>query len=248
MAGHSKWSKIKRKKAANDAKRGANFTKLLKEIQVAAKMGGADPAGNPRLKVAIQTAKSSSVPNDNIERAITKGAGNQDGVDYEDVLYEGYGPGGVAILVKTLTENRNRTVAEVRHAFNKYGGSLGSANSVAYQFTDKGVFTIARSAVSEEQLYESAIDAGAEDLKDDGEYWEVVCEPSRFGEVRDALELLKVEIEGELTSIPNNTVTVGGKDAETLLKLLEVLEDLDDVQRVVANFELDEAALASLAE
>lgn len=248
MAGHSKWSKIKRKKAANDAKRGANFTKLLKEIQVAAKMGGADPAGNPRLKVAIQTAKSSSVPNDNIERAITKGAGNQDGVDYEDVLYEGYGPGGVAILVKTLTENRNRTVAEVRHAFNKYGGSLGSANSVAYQFTDKGVFTIARSAVSEDQLYESAIDAGAEDLKDDGEYWEVVCEPSLFGEVRDALELLNVEIEGELTSIPNNTVTVGGKDAETLLKLLEVLEDLDDVQRVVANFELDEAALASLAE
>jgi len=246
MAGHSKWSKIKRKKAANDAKRGANFTKLLKEIQVAAKMGGADPAGNPRLKVAIQIAKSSSVPNDNIDRAITKGAGNLDGVDYEDVLYEGYGPGGVAILVKTLTENRNRTVAEVRHAFNKYGGSLGSTNSVAYQFTDKGVFTLPKECVGEEQLYECAIDAGAEDLKDDGECWEVICEPSLFGEVRDGLERLQVELEGELTSIPNNTVSVAGKEAETLIKLLEVLEDLDDVQRVVANFELDETTLENL--
>ncbi|MCI5066722.1 YebC/PmpR family DNA-binding transcriptional regulator [bacterium] len=247
MAGHSKWSKIKRKKAANDAKRGANFTKLLKEVQVAAKMGGADVSGNPRLKVAVQIAKSNSVPNDNIERAINKGAGNLDGVDYEDVVYEGYGPGGIAILVQTLTENRNRTVAEVRHAFTKYGGSLGSTNSVAYQFQERGVFTIARELVSEEELFECIIEAGAEDLKEDGDVWEVQCDPTQFGAVRDAIEQLGHEFEGELIPIPDNSIQVSGKEAESLLKLLEVLEDLDDVQRVVANFELDEGELERIS-
>lgn len=247
MAGHSKWAKIKRKKAANDAKRGANFTKLLKEVQVAAKMGGGDPNGNPRLKVAIQTAKANSVPNDNIDRAINKGAGSLDGEDYEEVVYEGYGPGGIAILVQTLTENRNRTVAEVRHAFTKYGGSLGSTNSVAYQFKERGVFTLAKSLIGEEALYDCVLEAGADDVSDEGDTWEIQCEPSSFGAVRDALEGLQLEFEGELTPIPENTLQVSGKEAETLLKMLEMLEDLDDVQRVVGNFELDENEMERLS-
>ena len=248
MAGHSKWSKIKRKKAVTDAKRGKFFTKLLKEVQVAAKMGGGSPEGNPRLKVAIQTAKSNSVPSDNIERAINRGAGDLDGVDYEEVTYEGYGPGGVAILVETLTDNRNRTAADVRHAFSKYAGSLGSANSVAYQFTERGMFSLPLAAATEEALFELVADAGADDLQQEGEAWEVYSEPSVFGAVRDALETLGVEFEAELTKVPNNSIKVESKDAETLFKLLDALEDLDDVQKVVGNFELSEADLQKMAE
>ncbi len=248
MAGHSKWSTIKRKKAANDAKRGKLFTKLLKEIQIAAKVGGPSLDGNPRLKTAVQTAKSQSVPSDNIERAIKKGSGDDEGLDYEEITYEGYGPGGVAILVKSLTENRNRTVAEVRHAFSKYNGSLGSTNSVAYQFTDKGVFTFAKDVIEEDVLFEAALEAGAEDVSDEGDVWQVVTEVSSFGEVRDALEALGKDFEGELTSIPESTVTVTGGDAETLLKLLDALDDLDDVQKVVANFDMDDDDIALASE
>ncbi|MCB0352580.1 MAG: YebC/PmpR family DNA-binding transcriptional regulator [Bdellovibrionales bacterium] len=243
MAGHSKWSKIKRKKAVNDQKRGKLLTKLLREVQVAAKMGGSNIEGNPRLKVAVQTAKSNSVPMDNIERAISRGAGDGEGVDYEEVTYEGYGPGGVAVLVKTLTDNRVRTVAEVRHAFNKCNGSLGSTNSVAYQFNEKGVFVFSKKDISEEELYEAAIEAGAEDVKDDEDSFEVLTDPSNFGSVRDALEALGKEFEGELVPIPTMTVKVEGEDAEGVLKLLDMLDNLDDVQNVVANFDMDSAEL-----
>lgn len=247
MAGHSKWAKIKRKKAANDSKRGQHFTKLLKEIQVAAKMGGSNPDGNVRLKIAIQTAKDNSVPGDNIERAINRGSGDQEGVDYEDVIYEGYGPGGVAILVKTLTENRNRTVADVRHAFNKYGGSLGSTNSVAYQFKEKGVFTLNHKDATEDQLFELVADCGAEDIKLEDDTWEIYTEPAAFAEVRSALETLGKEFSGELVLIPDNTIMVQGPQAETLVKLIDVLEDLDDVQKVVGNFEFAEGELERIA-
>ncbi len=246
MAGHSKWSKIKRKKAANDSKRGQSFTKLLKEVQVAAKMGGGNPDGNARLKIAIQTAKSSSVPNDNIDRAIKRGTGDLEGVDYEEVVYEGYGPGGVAILVQTLTDNRNRTVAEIRFAFSKYNGSLGSSNSVAYQFSEKGVFSISKEDVTEEALFELVAEAGADDIVDEDDTWGVYTEPAAFGAVRDALETLGKEYSGELAPFPDSTVNVTGKDVETLMKLLEALEDLDDVQKVISNFEFDDQELDKL--
>ncbi len=240
MAGHSKWSTIKRKKAANDAKRGKLFTKLLKEIQVAAKTGGASQDGNPRLKTAVLAAKSQSVPNDNIERAISKGAGDTDGADYEEILYEGYGPAGVAVMIKTLTDNKNRTVSEIRHAFSKCGGNLGANGSVAFQFEEKGVFTFNNGDIAEEELFEAAIEAGAEDVKDEDEIFVVVTDPKDFATVREGLEGLGKNFEGELTYIPTNTVQVEGKDGETLLKLLDMLEDLDDVQSVVANYEMDE--------
>lgn len=248
MSGHSKWSTIKRKKAANDAKRGKIFTKLLKEIQVAARIGGGNPDANPRLKTAIATAKSGSVPNDNIERSIKRGTGDMDGVDYEEIVYEGYGPGGVALLIKSLTDNKNRTVSEVRHALTKHGGSLGSTNSVGFMFQDKGIFTIKRDLISEEQLFEAVSEVGAEDLRDEGEHWEVVSAPTDFGIVRDAIEVLGVEFEGELTSIPETTVKVEGKEAQALLKLLDMLDDLDDVQTVVSNFDIDDEEMAKAIE
>lgn len=243
MSGHSKWSTIKRKKAAQDSKRGKLFTKLLKEIQIAAKMGGGNPDGNPRLSAAIQTAKSNSVPSDNIDRAIKRGTGDMEGVDYEEITYEAYGPGGVAILVKVLTDNKNRSVAEVRHALTKCNGSIGGSNSVAYLFEEKGIITLAKSEVSEEELFDVALEAGAEDVKDDDECWQVVTSPADFGEVEQAIEKLGKTFEGEVQPVPTTSVKVAGKDAQTLLKLLEMLDDLDDVQSVVANFEMDDADL-----
>ena len=246
MAGHSKWSTIKRKKAAVDAKRGKVFTRLLKEVQIAAKIGGGNLEGNPRLKTAVATAKASSVPNDNIERAIKRGTGEDEGVDYEEVVYEGYGPGGVAILIKTLTDNKNRTVAEVRHALTKHNGSLASANAVAYQFKDRGVLTIAKEQISEDDLYDAALEAGADDISDEGEYWEIKTEPNDIEQVREALVALEKEVDGEVRPVPDNSVMVSGKDAQSLLKLLDMLDDLDDVQNVVANFDLDDAEMAAL--
>lgn len=247
MAGHSKWSKIKRKKAANDAKRGKLFTKLLKEVQVAARVGGANPEGNARLKTAIQAAQAQSVPTSNIDRAISRGAGDSEGEDYEEIVYEGYGPGGVAVLVKTLTDNRNRTVAEVRHAFSKYNGSLGSTNSVAYQFEEQGIFTLPLNAVSEEKLFDLVLEAGASDVKKEDDNWEIISEPNQFGAVRDAIETLGKEFEAELVPVPQTTVSVSGQDAETLLKLLDALDDLDDVQNVTANFEMDDQSFEQAA-
>jgi YebC/PmpR family DNA-binding regulatory protein len=244
MSGHSKWATIKRKKAAIDAKRGKLFTKLLKEIQVAAKVGGPSPDGNPRLKTAIAAAKSQSVPNDNIDRSIKRGAGDSDGVDYEEIVYEGYGPGGVALIIKALTDNRNRTVSEVRHALTKAGGSMGSSNSVAYLFQEKGVFTFSKAEISEEQLFEVAMDAGAEDIRDEGEQWQVLSAPSDFGPVRDVLEKLGKKFEGELVPLPEMSVRVEGDNAQALIRLLDALDDLDDVQSVYGNFEIDEKILA----
>lgn len=246
MSGHSKWSTIKRKKAAVDAKRGKIFTRLLKEIQIAAKMGGGSVEGNPRLKSAVTTAKSQSVPADNIERAIKRGTGDMEGVDYEEVVYEGYGPGGVAILIKTLTDNRNRTVAEVRHALTKHNGSLANANAVAYLFNDRGVLSVPKAEIDEENLFELALGAGAEDISDEGDYWEVVTEPNACDAVREALAESCEGVEGEVQSVPDTTVAVTGKDAESVLKLLEMLDELDDVQSVTANFDISDEEMQRL--
>lgn len=248
MAGHSKWSTIKRKKAATDAKRGKAFTALLKEVQMAAKLGGGSPEGNPRLKAAIRTAKSNSVPSDNIDRAIKRGTGDLEGVDYEEITYEGYGPGGVALLIQSLTDNKNRTVAEVRHALSKYGGSLAGANAVAYQFEQKGIITIAKELVGEEELYDAVLEAGAEDITDEDDVWRITADITAYQDVTTALDALGKDYEDSLEPIPATTVAVSGKDAEKLLVLLEVLEDLDDVQNVYGNFDIDEAAFGEGAD
>lgn len=246
MSGHSKWSTIKRKKAATDAKRGKLFTRLLKEVQMAAKLGGGSVDGNPRLKSAVLTAKSNSVPGDNIERAIQRGTGELEGVDYEEITYEGYAPGGVALLIKSLTDNKNRTVAEVRHALTKHGGSLAGANAVAYMFQDKGVVTISKENITEEELYDVVLEAGAEDITDAGDSWQVIAELTAYHSVTSALSALDKDFEDEIQSIPDTTVTVSGDDVEKLMKLLDVLDDLDDVQSVSANFDIDDAELAEL--
>ena len=236
MSGHSKWATIKRKKAATDSKRGRIFTRVLREVQIAAKLGGGSIDGNPRLKSAVAAAKAASVPGDNIERAIKRGTGQVEGEDYEETLYEGYGPGGVALLIKVLTENKNRTVADVRHALTRFGGSMGTTNSVAFQFREKGVFLLPKEIATEEQIFERALDAGVEDVQDIGEQWEILCETAQFGEVRSALEMLHSEVEGSIRHIPNSLVRVSGDSARSLLKMLDELDDLDDVQNVVANF------------
>ena len=245
MSGHNKWSKIKRKKGANDAKRGALFTKLIREITVAAREGGGDPEYNARLRLAVDTAKSNSMPADNIERAIKKGTGELEGVSYEEVTYEGYGPGGVALYIECLTDNTNRTVADVRHALAKFDGSLGTDGSVAWQFERKGVFTIDASRYSEDSVFEAAIDAGAEDVADYGDEFVVTAEPADFMRVQAGLEKAGIEItSAELTRIAKNEMAVTGKDAVRLLKLLHWLDDLDDVQKVHSNADIDEAVLA----
>ena len=245
MSGHNKWSKIKRKKGANDAKRGALFTKLIREITVAAREGGGDPEYNARLRLAVDTAKSNSMPADNIERAIKKGTGELEGVSYEEITYEGYGPGGVALFIECLTDNTNRTVADVRHALAKFGGSLGTDGSVAWQFERKGVFTIDASRYSEDSVFEAAIDAGAEDVADYGDEFVVTAEPADFMRVQAGLEKAGIEItSAELTRIAKNEMAVTGKDAVRLLKLLHWLDDLDDVQKVHSNADIDEAVLA----
>ncbi|RMD86466.1 MAG: YebC/PmpR family DNA-binding transcriptional regulator [Candidatus Dadabacteria bacterium] len=238
MAGHSKWAKIKRKKAANDAKKGKLFTKLLREIQVAARLGGEQVDANPRLKTAISAAKSMGVPSDNINKAIKRGTGDQEGVEYEEVTYEGYGPGGVAVLVKALTENKNRTVADIRHAFTKCNGSLASTNSVAYLFKKRGIVTIKKDLIEEDKLYDIALDAGAEDISDEGDTWEVSADPSVLGKVERALSEVCGEVMAEVSFIPDTTVEVTGNDARNMEKLLELLDDLDDVQDVYSNCEL----------
>jgi YebC/PmpR family DNA-binding regulatory protein len=248
MSGHSKWSTIKRKKAAVDAKRGRIFTRLLREIQVAARMGGGNSDSNVRLKAAIQSAKDQSVPGDNIERAVKRGTGDLEGVAYEEVVYEAYGPGGVAILIKVLTDNKNRTVADVRHALDRHSGRLAGANAVSYQFQDKGVLGVAKADIGEEQLMETALEAGAEDISDEGDYWEVLTDPKDCESVRAAIQALGKKIEGEVRAVPRNTVKVAGHDAESLLKLMDALDDLDDVQNVVANFDIDDKELQSLSK
>ncbi len=241
MAGHSKWKQIKHYKAATDAKRGAHFTKLIREITMAAKIGGGDPAGNPRLRTAIDTAKAASMPKENIERAVKKGTGDLEGVDYQEITYEGYGPGGVAILIFAMTDNPNRTVAEVRHKLSRGGGNFGAANSVSWMFERKGQLYIDAGKYPEDDALEAALDAGAEDFKQEGETYEITTDPLSMHTVRSALEAKGYEIrEAELASVPKNLVSVSGSTAESLVKLLEELEDLDDVQKVAANCDIVE--------
>ena len=245
MAGHNKWSKIKRKKGVADAKRGALFTKLIREITVAAKDGGGSPEFNARLRLAVDTAKTNSMPAENIERAIKKGTGELEGVSYEAVTYEGYGPGGVALFIECLTDNTNRTVADVRHALIKLNGSLGTDGSVAWQFDRKGQVVIDASRHDEEAVFEAVIEAGAEDVVGDGEELVVTCDAADFTSVQDGLEAAGIEASSaELTRIAKNEIAVAGRDAEKLLKLLEMLEELDDVQKVHSNADIDEAVLA----
>jgi YebC/PmpR family DNA-binding regulatory protein len=242
MSGHSKWATIKHKKGALDAKRGKIFTRLIKEIMVAAKAGGGDPDGNPRLRSAIAAAKAENMPNDNISRAIKRGTGEIEGASYEDITFEGYGPGGVAIIVEVLTDNRNRAVSEIRHAFSKNGGNLGETGSVGYMFSKKGVIIVAKSAAGEDKLTEIVLDAGADDLNDDGDYWEILTSPKDFEAVRDAVKAAKIEPESaEVTMVPSTYQKLEGTQASAMMRLLETLEELDDTQNVYSNFEMDEA-------
>ena len=240
MAGHSKWKQIKHYKAAADKKRGALFTKLIREITMAAKMGGGDPEHNPRLRLAIDTARGNSMPKDNIERAIKKGTGELEGVDYQEVTYEGYGPGGVALMIDAVTDNPTRTVAEVRHKMSRGGGTVGTPNSVGWMFEKKGLHTIEAAGKDEDTMMEAALDAGAEDFRREDEVFIVTTTPNDFHNVKAALEKNGIAIkESELAMVPKNTIKLAGKEAESLLKLLEELEDLDDVQKVWANFDID---------
>ena len=245
MAGHSKWKQIKHKKAATDNKRSAVWAKSIREITVAAKAGGGDPGGNPRLRTAIDAARAVNMPNDNIERAIKKGTGELAGESYEEVTYEGYGPGGAAILIEATTNNANRTVAEIRHAFNRNGGNLGASNSVAWMFEKKGQIYLDAGKYPEEAALEAALEAGAEDFARDGEQYTVTTQPGNFHAVQDALKAGHYAIQSaELAMVPRNTVKVEGGDATRLLKLMETLEDLDDVSKVFSNFDIDAATLA----
>jgi YebC/PmpR family DNA-binding regulatory protein len=248
MSGHSKWSTIKHKKAAKDAKRGKLFSKLIKEITVAAKIGGGDINANPRLRTAVTTAKSNSVPNDNIDRAIKKGTGEIEGVQYEEIQYEGYGPGGAAVLVQAMTDNRNRTVSELRHLFSRFGGNMGEAGCVAWMFQKRGVITVEKSAVDEEKLMEIALEAGAADISEQDDVFEVTTDPEAFNAVKEALDAAGIETgTAEVTMVPSNVVDLSGASAERTLKLLDELEDHDDVQDVACNVDIDPEELERLA-
>ena len=244
MSGHSKWHTIKHKKGAADAKRGRVFTKIIKEITVAARVGGGDPKANPRLRTVLAAAKSANMPKDNIDKAIKKGTGELPGVSYEEVTYEGYGPGGVAILVMALTDNRNRTLPEIRHLFSKYGGNLGESNCVSWMFEKKGYIVVPKANLAEDALLELVLEAGGDDLKDDGTNWEVLTPPDRLEQVREAMTTKGVAAAtAEVSMVPKNTVKVEGKKAQQVLNMMEGLEDHEDVQNVWANFDIDEAEM-----
>lgn len=246
MSGHSKWATIKRKKASTDAKRGKIFTQIIKEITIAAKMGGGDPNGNPRLRLAVDKAKASNMPADNIKRAIMKGTGELPGVSYEDVTYEAYGAGGVALIIESVTDNKNRTVSELRHMLERNNGKLATAGSVAWSFHRKGVIQIPKSNYTEDDILAIILDAGADDLKVEDDFYEVKTTTETFEQVKKALEANKITIESaELSLVPENLVKVEGKDAEQVLKLMDALEENEDVQNVYPNFDIDEKVLAN---
>jgi YebC/PmpR family DNA-binding regulatory protein len=249
MSGHSKWHTIKHKKGAADAKRGKIFTRIIKELTVAARNGGGDIDANPRLRTIVAEAKANNMPRENIERAIRRGTGEEPGVSYEEVMYEGYGPGGVALMIQTLTDNKNRTVGEIRHLLSKHNGNLGAENSVAWMFTRKGQIVIEKGKVDEDKLLSVALDAGADDMNDDGNGWEIVSPPEAFDSVREAVKKLGVEpATAAVGMIPQNYVKLVGKEALAMLRLMEALEDHDDVQHVWANFDIEEKEIeASLA-
>ena len=246
MSGHSKWHSIKHKKGALDAKRGKLFTKFIKELTVAARTGGGDPDANARLRKAISDAKAGNMPNDTIDRAIRRGTGAEEGVNYEEITYEGYGPGGVALLIEAVTDNRNRTVAEMRHLFSKNGGNLGESGSVGWLFEKKGYIVVEKAAKPEDELFEIAIDAGADDLRDDEDNFEIITSPENFDAVTSAVKSAGVEPQvAEVSMVPQNYIKLAGNDARQMLKLMEAIEDHDDVQKVYANFDIDEADMAA---
>ncbi len=248
MSGHSKWSTIKHKKAVKDARRGKMFTKLIKDLTMAARMGGSDATSNPRLRTAIAVAKGASMPGDTIDRAVKKGAGELEGVSYDEVTYEGHALGGAAIMLQTLTDNKNRTVSEVRHLFTKNGGSLGQPNSVAWMFTQQGIISIEKDQTDEDRLMEIALDAGAEDVTVGDDMIEVVTVPNSLEDVRQALENANIAmVSAEAIMVPQNTVSLAGKEAEQTLRLLDALQELDDVQTVSANVEIAEEEIGKLS-
>ena len=249
MSGHSKWHTIKHKKGALDAKRGKIFTRIIKELSVAARSGGGDPAMNPRLRTVIAEAKSVNMPNDNISRAIRRGTGEEDGVSYDEITYEGYGPGGAAVIIETLTDNKNRTVGEIRHVLSKHGGNLAAENSVAWMFDKKGYIVVEKTKAAEEALLAAAIDAGADDMRDDGDSWEIVSAPDAFQKVLDAVKALGIEPgAAEVAFLPQNYVKLEGKQAQQMIKLMDALEDSEDSKKVWSNADIEEKEIeASLA-
>jgi YebC/PmpR family DNA-binding regulatory protein len=247
MSGHNKWSSIKHKKGKEDAKRGRIFTRLIRELSTAARIGGPDPEMNPRLRGAITTAKQSNMPSDNITRAIAKGAGLEEGTTYDEIMFEGYGPAGVAILVETMTDNRNRTVADVRHVLDKYGGKMAETGSVSWMFEKKGVLYSDKSAVDEDRITEAALDSGADDVKDEGDLWMVTTAMSDFETVRAAFDAKGIPYhDAELTMVPQTYIKLTGKEAERMLRLLDMLEDSDDTQHVHANFDISAEEMEKL--
>jgi YebC/PmpR family DNA-binding regulatory protein len=249
MSGHSKWHTIKHKKGAADAKRGKIFTRLIKELTVAARSGGGDPDANPRLRTIVAEAKSVNMPADNIKRAIQRGTGELPGVTYEEVTYEGYGPGGAALIIEALTDNKNRTVGEIRHLLSKHGGNLGESNSVAWMFEKKGYVVVEKSKAREEALIDAALDAGADDMRDDGDNWEIVSAPDAFQQVVDAVKRLGIEpAAAEVAMLPQNYIKLEGKTAQQMIKLMEVLEEHEDTKKVWSNADIEEKEIeASLA-
>ena len=249
MSGHSKWHTIKHKKGAADAKRGKVFTRVIKELTVAARNGGGDPEMNPRLRTIVAEAKAVNMPAENIKRAIQRGTGELPGVNYDEITYEGYGPGGAALIIEALTDNRNRTVGELRHTLTKYNGNLGESNSVAWMFAKKGYIVVDKSAADEEKLLNAVLEAGGDDLRDDGDSWEIISEPAAFEAVRDAVKGLGIEpASAEIAMIPQNYVKLEGKAASQMVKLMEVLDDHEDVKHVWSNFDIEEKEIeASLA-
>lgn len=247
MSGHSKWSTIKHKKGAADKKRGKIFTKLIKEITVAARMGGGDMEANPRLRQAVAAAKTQNMPKENFERAIKKGTGELEGVSYEEIIYEGYGPGGVAVMVECLTDNRNRTIADVRYMFSKADGNVGTDGCVAWMFDKKGLIAVNKEEVDEDTLMEVALDAGAEDIKDEGDVYEVITEPEEFDAVQNALDKAEIAYEvAEITMIPQTMTPVTGKEAEQMVRFMEALDDCDDVQKFYTNADIPDEVYENL--
>ncbi|HWA93966.1 MAG TPA: YebC/PmpR family DNA-binding transcriptional regulator [Terracidiphilus sp.] len=248
MSGHSKWATIKHKKGALDAKRGKIFTRLIKEITIAARSGGGDPDGNPRLRTAVAAAKAENMPADNIKRAIQRGTGELEGVNYEEISFEGYGPGGVALIVDVLTDNRNRAVSEVRHSFSKHGGNLGESGSVRFMFSKKGIISIEKDAATEEQLMDIVLEHGGEDLSDEGENWEITTEPSAHEAVSNAVKEAGITpTVSEVTMIASTYTKLEGAAANQMVRLLDALEDLDDVQNVYSNFDMDAEQMEQVA-
>ncbi|RLB89445.1 MAG: YebC/PmpR family DNA-binding transcriptional regulator [Deltaproteobacteria bacterium] len=247
MSGHSKWSTIKHKKGAADVKRGKIFTKLIKEITVAARMGGGDQDSNPRLRHALNVAKAQNMPKDTFERAVKKGTGDLDGVSYEEILYEGYGPGGVAVLVECLTDNKNRSIADVRYIFGKAGGNVGTDGCVAWMFDKKGLISVSKEDSDEETLMEVALEAGAEDITDEGDVFEIITAPEDFDAVKEAVDTAQIKYDvAEITMLPQNMTAVEGKEAEQMIRFMEALDDCDDIQKFYTNADIPDEAFDAM--